>query len=255
MPEMEGNKYKWIIIISIASIMILLLLWNIFRHGQAGAMAVFKGFITSFFIILVIALVGVLIWFIFFFEKMIDITKEVFEGIKEECEVNSLENLGNLYLVGDKKHHGIVLGKIIGYSHRKSFKEGSNDEGDKYERESVFLVQLNKGGLFRKIFPKSVVVRVPERLHDHLQGDVGVQTVSLVKHGFYYYPSNLHLSMQYIDETINKEAIRYLNLAILKHFSPIINKGLGLTVKDIQSTEAKTGGQMIGDSVSGMRGK
>jgi len=251
LAEIEGNKYKWFVILGISGVMILLLLWNIFRHGQAGAMAVIKGFITSFFIILVICLAIVVVWFIFFFEKLIDITKEVFDGIKDECQVNSLENLNNLYLNGDEKHHSIVLGKIVGYSHRKSFKK---DEVA-FERESIFLVQLNKGGIFRKIFPKSIIVRTPERLHDDLQGDVGVETVSLVKHGYYYYPSNLHLSMAYIDETINKEAIRYLNLSILRHFSPIINKGLGLTVKDIQSTEAKTGGQMIGESVGGMKGK
>ena len=94
---------------------------------------------------------------------------------------------------------------------------------------------------------KRIIVRCPVRLHDTLNGDVRISCISLNKHSLYYYPDNIHLDFESIDETLFFEGLRYLQLDLISKLEPLVIKATGLNKEDLEELQGRTGIQYVYD--------
>lgn len=245
---MEGTTQKrnylfWFVIIII---LVGITIYNIYKYGAQGIYVVINGVISMGIWVLVIGLVLYVLYLVIFWEKRVNALTEVQKQIVDESKISRPDNLKNIYLSGDKNHRPKYIGKIIGYSHRQNY----NIKGGKYEFEDIFLVKPAKKGFFApilEIFRKSIIIRCPEDLHNTLHKTVEIKSISLVKHGMYYYPDTVHLNFDSIDHTIYYECERFLQLDLIGVLHPIIKRGVGLSETDIKELEPKKVLDIYGD--------
>lgn len=254
---MENNKVRLIIIIGVI-LVIAVFVFAFILNGINGVFAV-VGFIFKWIIILgVIGLVVLVVYYLFIHVKKIDVLEEVKKNIEQECVISSPYNLAFLYTTGDSEHIPVRIGLIEGFSQRLNY-DVKTDKAriDKktrkpveiYRKESIFRVRRYSENpfkdLFRRLFSKRFLVRVPVELHDKLQGDVYIKCVSLVRHSYYFYPDSVHLNTRLIDRTIYNEGQRFNNLEVPKYSNPLIQKALGITRLDKNEIQGMTGFQQI----------
>jgi len=232
---------KYVIFFGILALVITFI-YAFFSKGTAGILGVVSFFIKAIVILIIIALIGVAIYFYFFFEKKINATVEVLKNVISESILSCPDNLRDLWLSGDKEHKSVKIGRVIGYSSRQNY----NVKKNCYENESIFLVS-------RGFLKQPAPIRCPEQYHDELQGDVKIFCNSLVKHSLYYYPNIVHLDFDVIDATIYYEGERFINLDNIGIISPLIKKAIGLGVKDLQELETKTGMEMVKELKEGKK--
>lgn len=254
MLNMENNRVQIIVIIAIIAFIAILVLSYAFGNGWSGVLNTIKTFGIILVFLSVIGVVIAIIYFLFIYVKKINAVEEVYKNIESETIINQPENLGFLWTTGDSEHIPVRLGQIIGYAKRMNYditKDPKNQEV--YCPESLFRVTRYMDNPFMnmitRLFSKKFIVRCPMSLHDRLQGDVHIQCVGLVKHGYFYFPDCQHLNMKAIDLTLFNEAMRYNNLKIPEYSNPLIMKALGITRFDKKELEGLTGLQTIQESV------
>ena len=231
------NKYA---ILFIVLGVIITFVLSFFIKGIEGISAVIGFSFKVLIYVVILAMIGLGIWFLLWYEKKINATVEVFKNIQQECTISKPDNLRNLWLSGDKEHKAVKIGKISGFSCRQNYK----DKKGNYVNESCFLIK-------RGLLKPSVIIRCADFLHDELQGDVKIFSNSLVKHALFYYPNVVHLDFKMIDKTIFEEGSRFVNLDYIGIMSPLVKKGIGLTVRDLQEIESKTGMDMVREAKEG----
>jgi len=252
--EVESGKRKWILVTLIILTLIGAFLYSYFKYGSQGISFVIGNMITILFWLLLIGVIGFILYFLFFYEKKINATEEVFKNISKESKVSCPDNLRNLYTAGDETHRSKKIGKIIGYSNRQNFKIMINKKEKNYQSEDCFLIKRTGNSVFKNLFlffSKPILIRVPENMRDILQGDVKINCISLVKHGLYFYPNNIHLDFQTIDHTIYYEGERYVQIESISMLAPLVKKSIGIDYKDLIALEGKSGMDMIKDVMKG----
>ena len=259
---MVDNNIRKYAIVAIVVIVIAALGYVFYSGGTNGLL----GIVSSLMSILIwgglVFVIVLIVYFLFFYEKRVNVSFEVFKAIKSECRINRLPNLRSLILSGDKKYsRPIQIGKIVGFSSRKTYADvttADSKDGVKYfQNETVFLVKQNRMGVIGAIagfFAQPAVIRTPSDLHTDLHGDVIVKANSLVKHGMYYYPDVIHLDTKAIDTTLYYEGERFMQLGFISKIEPVISRAIGVTKDDLKILKGKTGFEMLrekGDVVTG----
>lgn len=253
--ELTSQNYKKYIIIGLILFFLIILGYYIFSYGLNGFSMFFSNIIWWLVILAVIVLIIVIIWLLFIYEKFVDVNHEVYKDIKEESNISKPDNLGQLYLKGNVEHMEVHLGKIIGYGLRQNYKITTNKQEEitnlePREDESVFM--LKRKGIL-KYFSKPIILRTPKRLHSRLQGNVYLDCVSVVKHGLYYYPNSIHLDFEAIDDTLYYDGWRWLQLDFISKLHPIVISASGLTRRQLQELEGKTGMEQVKDTTAQVR--
>ena len=257
MVEVESGKRKWIIITLVILALIGAFLYSYFKYGSQGINFVIGNMITILFWLLLIGVILAVLYFLFFYEKKINATEEVFKNISKESKVSCPDNLRNLFTSGDETHRSKKIGRIIGYSNRQNFKIMNLNDKNKeknYQSEDCFLVKRTGNSVIKNLFlffSKPILIRVPENMRDVLQGDVKINCISLVKHALYFYPNNIHLDFQTIDHTIYYEGERYVQIESISMLAPLVKKSIGIDYKDLIALEGKSGYEMLKDSLKG----
>jgi len=237
------NKTRFITVLILVFLLIVGL-YSFIKSGQKGISTFISTLISILIWALIIGLVIFVFYFLFIYEKLINVTFEIYKNIEEEGRISKADNLNYLWLGGDTEHKAKRIGKIIGYSKRKNFKTiGSNKKMKIFQNESCFIIKV---GVFKKI-----IVRCPSKLHDTLQGDVFLKCASLVKHALYFYPDNVHLDFDTIDHTIYYEGERYVQIESISMLAPLVKKSIGIDYKDLIALEGKSGMDMIKDVMKG----
>jgi hypothetical protein len=253
-----------VVIIGIFLIIVGIFIFAYFRGGTIALVNVSSVFLKILLVLVILAIIAGIVYFLFLYEKKINARLEVYKDIVKETKINRVHNLGNLWSAGDKEHTPIKYGQIIGYSIRQNYETYSLPNQDEkshvktyeyYFNETIFRVRriydnplMDLVGL---LFIPKLVVRCPSFLHDRLQGDVRLHCSTLVKHGNYYYPHNIHLNFKAIDKTIFNESMRFINMDIVRLAHPLIMKGMGVTKMDKQELEGVRGWDMMRGTFTG----
>src|SRR3972149_1503681 len=115
---------------------------NMFKSGQKGISTFISTLISILIWALIIGLVIFVFYFLFIYEKLINVTFEIYKNIEEEGRISKADNLNYLWLGGDTEHKAKRIGKIIGYSKRKNFKTiGSNKKMKIFQNESCLIIK------------------------------------------------------------------------------------------------------------------
>lgn len=252
---MEWDRKKKVIVVIVVIALFFIIGWFIYVGGTRGISSLLDMMMWITIWGVIIGIVFGIIYFLFFYERKINATLEVFKGIKQEAGINKLSNLKNLYLSGDEKYsRPILIGKIIGFSNRKNYAQ----DNDRFSEETIFVIRRASRGFidaFFKLFMGKLVVRTPRNLHTDLHGDVTIRTTSLVKHSMYFYPSVKHLDIKAIDETLYKEGERFVQLNFISKIDPIISRAVGVTKEDMRLLEGRTGYEIVSDKTKQVQGK
>lgn len=249
-----------VVLIGIILVVVGIFIFAYFRGGALGLMSVTSAFMKIVLVLVILAIIAGIVYFLFLYEKKINARQEVFKDIVKETKINRVTNLGNLWSSGDKEHVPILYGRIIGYSIRQNYETYTLPDSDKkvheyYFNETIFRVRrvydnplLDLIGL---LFIPRIIVRCPSLLHDRLQGDVRLHCSTLVRHGNFYYPHNIHLNFSAIDKTIFNESMRYINMDVVRLAHPLIMKGMGVTKMDKQELEGVRGWDIMRGTFTG----
>lgn len=247
---MEWDKKKKVILVIVVLIVLFALGYLFYVGGTRGVSNMLDTLMVLSIWGMIIGVIGGVVYFLFFFEKKINATLEVFKAIKTESTISRLPNLRNLYLSGDEDYsRPILIGKIVGFSNRKNY----SMSGEKFSDETILVVKKASRGIIDamiKMFSGSIIIRCPSNLHTTLHGDVTIKTRSLVKHSMYFYPSVTHLDIKAIDETLYKEGERFVQLNFISKIEPIISRAVGVTKEDMKLLEGKTGYEMVADKTN-----
>jgi len=250
----EWDRKKKIIIVALSVIVLIVIVYLFYVGGTKGVSSLLDTLMVLSIWVLIIGVIVAIAYFLFFYEKKINATLEVYKSIRAECGINRLRNIKDLYLSGDEHYsRSILIGKIIGFSNRKNYSQTNG----KFSEETVFVIKRASNGFIDaiiKFFSSRIVVRCSSDLHTTLHGDVIIKTTSLVRHSMYYYPSVKHLDIEAIDETLYKEGERFVQLNFISKIEPIISRAVGVTKEDMKLLEGRTGIEMVidkGKKVSG----
>lgn len=255
----EWDKQKKILIVIAVLFFLGIVGYFIYVGGTRGVANLMDTMMWITIWMMVIGLIVGVVYFLFFYEKKINASLEVFKQIKQEARVNRLKNIKNLYLSGDKEYsRPILLGKIRGFSSRKNYFKELNEKNEVFQMETIFLVRQKGTGMLSALinfFAGNLVVRCPRSLHSNLHGDITINATNLVKHLYYFYPNTEHLNIESIDETLYNEGERYVQLNFISKIEPIISRAVGVTKEDLKTLEGKSGYELVTDKGEKALGK
>lgn len=243
------DKKVQIILIVVVALFIGYLGYNYFAGGALGFYIALTKSIKIILILMAIGAVFAVVYFLWFFEKKINASYEVYKDIRGECKLNKRSNMGYLWISGDIKHSPKMIGKIVGFSVRQNYdSEKDKNKMSYYVNESIFTIRRTGDSIFTSIlghFMNKPIIRCPQRFHDTLQGDVYINCVGLVKHGFFFYPNTVHQNWDNIDKTIYNESLRFIQLDVIRVAHNLIMKAMGVTAFDKKELEGERGIDMV----------
>jgi energy-coupling factor transporter transmembrane protein EcfT len=253
----DGNKRGVIIgVVLVVIIMIIILSVVFFGIKSIGKILIFL--VGALLVLAIIGIVIWAIWYLFIKKQKFDATYQNKKRLMEAGKISKPENLSDLYLSGDKGHTRVRIGRITGYCRVKVMRKNIEynldgtpkmlrDAENPNKKHSVFTLEeeeqdvfvVNNHGFILSLFLDPMVVRVNPDEHTALVGDVTLFGFSLAPISEYYFLHTDYLDVRKVDFTILKEAERGIFFESLKDTKEIIDKAMGIDSDHKKELEKK----------------
>ena len=219
----EGRQEKSkIVLIGVIFVIVMIVGYTLYTAGTAGVGDLIKKALK---IIMWVAILGGLIFVVFKIlqKPKVDLVARGIDDIVQAGMLSKPPMIRDLYFTGDKEHSEFRVGKVVGYCMIQSYKdlnkiaELTEEQIKKLEKEgkkpSDFIVNescfiFKKMGFPFSLFEKPKVLRVLEKEHSQLIGDVKIYAVSMVRRYGYYWTNKAYIDVAQIDVSIIREAWR-----------------------------------------------